>query len=50
MGVDRRADWCVVSEKSWLVNQVGDVIAFTALFKTHVVDCKLQNLNEKHFK
>jgi len=31
----------------WLANEVGDTIAFTKLFKIRVVDCAIQNLNEK---
>ena len=31
----------------WLANEVGDTIAFTKLFKMRVVDCAIQNLNEK---
>ena len=32
---------------AWLANEVGDNIAFTKLFKMRVVDCAIQNLNEK---
>ena len=32
---------------AWLANEVGDTIAFTKLFKIRVVDCAIQNLNEK---
>ena len=31
----------------WLANELGDTIAFTKLFKIRVVDCAIQNLNEK---
>jgi len=32
---------------AWLANEVGDTIAFTKLFKIRVVECTIQNLNEK---
>ena len=32
---------------AWLANEVCDTIAFTKLFKIRVVDCAVQNLNEK---